>query len=79
MHLAPRSRWARMLIRPNSADASIKNSKTALSRGLEPSFTRSNMMIVTGGSEPTSISVVLKFSKDIRKQISPDPIGAGLR
>jgi ATP-dependent DNA helicase DinG len=37
------------------------------------------MVIVSGASEPTSISVVLKFSNDIRNEIAAAPISAGLR
>jgi hypothetical protein len=36
-------------------------------------------MIVSGGSEPTSISVVLKFSNDIRNEIAARRSSAGLR
>ena len=34
---------------------------------------------VSGGSAPTSISVVLKFSNDIRNEIAAVPISAGRR
>ena len=35
-------------------------------------------MMVSGASEPTSISVVLKFSNDIKNEIAAAPIRAGL-
>ena len=40
---------------------------------------RPYIITVSGGSEPTSINVVLKFSNDIRNEIAAAPISAGLR
>src|ERR1700681_4287671 len=51
-----------------SADAAIRNRLTALSTGVAPSRIRPYIMTVSGGSEPTSISVVLKFSKKVTKR-----------
>jgi len=62
-----------------SADAAIRKRLTALSTGLAPSRILSYIMTVSGGSEPTSISVVLKFSKDIKNDIAAAPTSAGLR
>ena len=62
-----------------SAEATIRNRLTAFNTGLAPSRIRPYIMMVSGGSEPTSISVVLKFSNDIRNEIAAAPIKAGLR
>jgi len=50
-----------------------------LSTGVAPSRIRPYIMIVKGASDPTSISVVLKFSNDIRNEIAAEPISAGRR
>ncbi len=63
----------------SSAEATISSRLTALSTGLAPSRIRPYIMIVSGGSEPTSISVVLKFSNDIRKASAAAPSSAGRR
>ena len=60
-------------VRASSAEDTIKKRLTALSTGLAPSRIRPYIMMVKGESEPTSISVVLKFSKDIRKEIAAAP------
>ena len=62
-----------------AAEATIRNRLTALSTGVAPSRIRPYIMIVSGESVPTSISVVLKFSNDIRKAIAAEPISAGRR
>ena len=41
----------------------MSSSDTAFRTGVEPCFSLSNIVMVSGESEPTSISVVLKFSK----------------
>ena len=63
----------------STAEPSIRNRLTALSTGLAPSRIRPYIITVSGGSEPTSISVVLKFSNDIRNEIAAAPISAGRR
>ena len=68
-----------MSVSASSADATMRNRLTALSTGVAPSRMRPYIMIVSGESAPTSISVVLKFSNDIRNAIAADPISAGRR
>src|SRR3954464_11797889 len=65
--------------RTSNADATISARLTAFNTGLAPSRIRPYIMIVSGGSDPTSISVVLKFSNDIRNEMAAAPISAGLR
>ena len=61
------------------AEANIRNRLTALSTGLAPSRIRPYIMTVSGESAPTSMSVVLKFSNDIRNEMAAAPIIAGRR
>ena len=56
------------------ADAVMRNRLTAFSTGVAPSRMRPYIMIVSGASDPTSIRVVLKFSKDMRKAIAAEPM-----
>ena len=67
-----------MIDKASAAEASIRKRLTALSTGVAPSRMRPYIMMVSGESEPTSISVVLKFSNDIKNEIAPAPIRAGL-
>src|ERR1700730_10585708 len=69
----------RIIVSASAADASIKNRLTAFNTGLAPSRIRPYIMIVSGASDPTSISVVLKFSNDIRNEMAAEPINAGRR
>src|SRR6267154_2179132 len=62
-----------------AAEAIIRNRLTAFNTGVAPSRMRPYIMIVSGESEPTSISVVLKFSNDMRKAMAAAPISAGRR
>ena len=78
MCLAPATACA-SATRAISAEATIRKRLTAFSTGLAPSRIRPYIMTVSGGSEPTSISVVLKFSNDIRKEMAAAPISAGFR
>ena len=55
-----------MTIRASAEDPKVNNNDTAFKSGVEPSFKRSNIAIVNGASDPTSIKVVLKFSKLMR-------------
>src|SRR5882672_9510375 len=61
------------------ADASIRNRLTAFNTGLAPSRIRPYIMTVSGASDPTSMSVVLKFSNDIKNEMAAEPIKAGFR
>src|ERR1035437_5396368 len=72
--LAPRS-----IVSASSAEATIRNRLTALSTGVAPSRMRPYIITVSGASEPTSISVVLKFSNDIRNEMAAAPISDGFR
>ena len=69
----------RISVSASRPEASIRNRLTALSTGVAPSRMRPYIMTVSGESEPTSISVVLKFSNDIKKEMAAAPISAGLR
>src|SRR3546814_14652432 len=52
----------------------------AFSTGVEPAFAmRSNMVMVSGDSDPTRNRVVLKFSNDTRNATMPATIRAGRR
>src|SRR3546814_11586821 len=52
----------------------------AFSTGVEPAFAmRSNMVMVSGDSDPTRNRVVLKFSNDTRNATMPAAIRAGRR
>ena len=68
-----------MSVRARPAEATIRNRLTAFNTGVAPSRIRPYIMIVSGESDPTSIKVVLKFSKDMRKAIAAEPISAGRR
>jgi hypothetical protein len=48
--------------RPNTAVTKIKRRDTAFRTRVEPRLSLSNILIVRGESDPTSISIVLKFS-----------------
>src|SRR4051794_7635589 len=69
----------RIRVRARPADASIRNRLTAFSTGLAPSRMRPYIITVSGESDPTNISVVLKFSNDIRNEMAAEPIRAGRR
>ena len=60
-------------------EANIRNRLTAFSTGVAPSRMRPYIITVRGESEPTSIRVVLKFSKDIRNEMAAAPSSAGRR
>ena len=65
-------------VKASKADATIRNRLTALSTGVAPSRMRPYIITVSGASDPTSISVVLKFSNDIKNDIAAAPISAEL-
>src|SRR5215467_1504417 len=67
----------RMRVSASSAEAVMRKRLTAFNTGVAPSRMRPYIMMVRGASEPTSISVVLKFSKDMRKAIAAEPMSAG--
>ena len=69
----------RMNVSASAAEASIRNKLTAFSTGLAPSRMRPYIMTVSGESAPTSMSVVLKSSKDMRKEMAAEPSRAGRR
>ena len=57
-------------------DTTISNNDNAFNTGVDPCFNRSNIAIVRGASDPTSIKVVLKFSNDIKNATIPAPTKA---
>src|ERR1035437_5632914 len=71
--------FTRNSVNASKAEATIKNKLTALSTGVAPSRMRPYIITVSGASEPTSISVVLKFSNDIRNEMAAAPISDGFR
>ena len=68
-----------MTIRASAEDPTVNNNDTAFKSGVEPSFKRSNIAIVNGASDPTSIKVVLKFSKLMRNATTIAPTNAGIK
>src|SRR5215472_8137962 len=66
----------RMRVSASSAEAVMRKRLTAFNTGVAPSRIRPYIMMVRGASEPTSISVVLKFSKDMRKAIAAEALQA---
>ena len=64
----------RIVVKARPAEASIRNRLTAFNTGLAPSRMRPYIMTVSGASDPTSISVVLKFSNDIKNEMAAEPI-----
>ena len=69
----------RIRVKASPADASIRKRLTAFSTGLAPSRIRPYIITVSGESDPTNISVVLKFSNDIKNEMAAEPIKAGRR
>jgi len=57
----------------------INISDTAFKTGVDPCLSLSNIAIVSGESDPTSISVVLKFSKLISTDTTAEATIAGSR
>ena len=50
-------------ITPSPAETRMSSKDTAFRTGVEPCLSLSNIAMVNGESDPTSIRVVLKFSK----------------
>src|ERR1035437_4435148 len=71
--------FTRNNVNASKAEATISSKLTALSTGVAPSRMRPYIITVNGASEPTSISVVLKFSKLIKNEIAAEPISAGFK
>ena len=55
----------------------INSNDTAFSTGVDPCLSLSNIVMVSGKSDPTSMSVVLKFSKLIRIDTTAEATMAG--
>ncbi len=69
----------RIIVSASTAELTISSKLTAFNTGVAPSRMRPYIITVKRASEPTSIKVVLKFSKLIKNEIAAEPINVGFR